>query len=304
VYLDSCDIRFGGCTFERNQFSGIEAYNSKVTLTECEVKSNLGGGIGVHRNSLVLSTGAKLSRNRAFGILVDTGATFAAEGGQITGSHAPGVIVNGAKATLSKLTISGSPQAGVQVDGAAGGLVTLIGVTVQANGTGVIAGEGGRARISTSKFVGNGLHCDAQDQSAFFIEESEFSGSKDGVGIVAHSGAVLHLENCKVSHEKSYGIVSETDLTIVGASVLACGIAGIAFLDGAKGKITDSTIESNPRDGVHIIGGTPDLKGCKIRKNGGYGIVKAKQCVDADIHGNTIEANKSGHSITGEFQFN
>jgi hypothetical protein len=210
-------------------------------------------------------------------------------------------VVSDGKVTLTKVAVAGSSEAALQVSGAHG-LLVLVGGEVTGNETGAIAGESGRLKITGSKFIGNGLHCEAQKKSKVFIEQSEFSGSKDGVGIFGQSEAVLHIEKSNFRKEAKYGILTETDTTIRDCSVAECGIAGITFLKGAKGKLSDSRIESNTGDGVRIIGGTPDLKGCTIQKNAGYGVVKAKECIDADASGNTVEGNTSGNIITGEFQ--
>jgi hypothetical protein len=197
--------------------------------------------------------------------------------------------------------VTQSADVALQVEGQ-NGLLVLSGGRVNANGTGAVVSGGGRLKVTNTAFTGNGLHIEALAQSKVFIEGATFSGSTDGVGIIGQSGAVLHIEKSKVSDESKYGIVSATDATIAGGAVSGCGLAGIVFLSGAKGKLTDCAIEGNKGDGVRIIGGTPDLKGCTIQKNGGYGVVRAKECIDADVKGNTVEGNTAGNSVTGEFQ--
>jgi hypothetical protein len=231
--------------------------------------------------------------------LIDEGTTFRADQCELTGNSR--IVVANGKLTLDKTTITACPEVAVQLDGTKS-LMLLKSAQFISNATAFIATDGARVKMDESIFNGNGLHFEANRGAKIFAVGSNFGNSIDGIGIIMQLDAVLHMERCTISRESKYGLVTATDTTIANSQITDCGLAGIVFLKGAKGKVSESTIEKNKKDGLHIVGGTPEIKDCRINQNAQFGIVKAKECVDADVRGNTVEGNAAGNIVPGQFQ--
>jgi hypothetical protein len=299
VYASSSEVSFTECTFDECAFSGLEIENSKVVMKQCKFTNNRGGGIGIRRTSLVAASSCALSGNQTFAVLIDEGTTFRADQCELTGNSR--MVVTNGKVTLDKTTITACREVAVQLDGAKS-LMLLKSAQFISNATAFIATGGARVKMDESIFNGNGLHFEASRGAKIFAAGSNFGNSIDGIGIIIQPDAVLYMERCTVGRESKYGLVTATDATIAKSQITDCGLAGILFLKGAKGKVSECTIERNKKDRLHIVGGTPEIKDCSIKENAQFGIVKAKECVDADVRGNTVEGNGAGNIVPGEFQ--
>jgi hypothetical protein len=299
VYASSCEASFTECAFDECVFSGLEIENSKVAMKQCKLTSNRGGGIGIRKTSLVSASSCCLSGNQTFAVLVDEGTTFRAEQCELMGNAR--IVVTNGKMTLDNTTITACREVAVQLDGNKS-LMLLKSAQFISNATAFIATGGARVKMEESIFNGNGLHFEANHGAKIFAVGSNFGNSIDGIGIVMQPDAVLYMERCTIGRESRYGLVTATDVTITKSQITDCGIAGIVFLKGAKGKVSECAIEKNKRDGLRIIGGSPEIKDCRIKENAQFGIVKAKECVDADVRGNAVEGNAAGNIVPGEFQ--
>jgi hypothetical protein len=297
VFVDSSDVTFTDCTFTENVFTGLEAGNSKIQLHRCLLNRNTTAGLGIRKSSLVTAEGGTVNENHTCGVQVDLGSTLSALKTEFK-ANSRAVIATG-KVTLEGAIITGSADVAVQVEGEKS-LLLLKNTEVGQNRTGLIAFKKARCKIADCVFNENGLHFEGTEGARIFAANSKFSKSTDGIGIVVLSDAVLRMEDCSITDEFTYGLVTGASATISRSQITSCGVAGIVFLKGAKGKVTECQIERNKSSGVRIVGGSPDLKRCVVKDNAQFGIVKAKECIDADVHGNTVEGNGT-NIVTAEF---
>jgi hypothetical protein len=299
LYAHSSQFVVDQCQFDDCGVRAVDVTNSHVTFSNCAIVGNTGGAFAAHEGSLVGFTGSSVLRSGAFGVVCDLGATFSADVSEFSENQGPAIVANG-KVQICNSRLTKNATLAAQVRGEAS-LLWLHACDVMENGTGVIAFDRGRLKLSDSAFVENGLHLEVRENAKLLASATRFEKSVEGIGIVILEKGIAHLEACSILGESRYGLISFADATISQTEITGCGVAGLAFSKDAKGRVANCRIEGNTGAGVHIIDGCPVFVDCTISGNGKQGIVESSESF-ADVEGAQVSGNTGGDIVTGTFK--
>lgn len=175
----SSQIEFIDCVFEAGLGSGLRVEGaSRVTLTRCEVRKNLSGGIIVARGARLVVTGGQVSGNGGDGL-------------QVSGT--------GSAALIESTAIKRNLRNGVMVEQGA-----------SLTGQGIIASEnsfnGIHAADENTTLSLKGGEC-ARNGFSFVGKDSKGSLSgQGGAGLVAEAGARLVVEGAQIAGNARDGV--------------------------------------------------------------------------------------------------
>lgn len=305
IYLNGATGTFSGGLITKNvsqkDGGGLYAVNAStveitgdIVISDNQVPSGAGGGIGFSGKSLVTMSGGTVSGNYAVqggGAIVQSGASMILTGGTFSGNeskaYAGAIYVNqpNADGTLSTLYMQGGTITGNTSGNAAGGVyvnkgyMEMTGGTISKNET-ANYGCGIYFMRATGKVTGGTV-------------TGNVSG-KDGAGIYCYAGQVEIGGNVKITNNTS----------LKGAG------GGLGFTKESKGKLTGGTITGNSAGnaGGIIVQGQAHLTmtggyvGYNTTKGSGGGVYVNKSSMD--LYGGQIVGNTSVKTGAGMFANN
>lgn len=302
IYLNGATGKFSGGKITKNvsekDGGGLYAVSAStveisgdIVISDNQVPSGAGGGIGFSGKSQVTMSGGTVSGNYAVqggGAIVQSGASMILTGGTFSGNeskaYAGAIYVNqpNADGTLSTLTMSGGTITGNKSGNAAGGIYVNKGYMEMTGGT--------ISKNQTANY-GCGIY--------FMRSEGKVTGGtitgnvsgKDGAGLYAYAGKVEIGGDVKVTGNTSQK----------GAG------GGLGFTKECQAKLTGGTITGNDAGnaGGIIVQGQAHLTmtggyvGYNTTRASGGGVYVNKSSMD--FYGGTITGNTSVKTGAGLF---
>lgn len=155
-----------------------------------------------------------------------------------------GVVVAGARVTLSKLVVRGCSSGGVVVDGPDAQLEKLLVEGVDGDGV-VVSGSGAQIRqVKVERALGIAIFAAGND-----LLVTQCEASFGHIGILIDGDTSAEISKCRVQHMREYGLVSQ----------------------GGNGQVLDNKVEHVGR-GVLAAGDTIHVEGNRIENSVHLGI--------------------------------
>ena len=298
-------LRLDGCSVTGNAWEGVDAWDSTLILSGCEITDN---GQGVHCVGSALNiTGCDISLNHGDGVSLMASQAYLASS-TLNNNTGWGLSCDLSNATLTSCELSFNWLDGVDAYG--GSYVVVEGCSISYNGlegfwSGLSCQLGSGAEVRDCAIIGNGLDGVACEGSWISVENCEIADNyRFGIYVYQSSGVVvrnctlihdaLFLEGYELAHflhtvedntvngAPLYYVVNSTGLTIgrpIGSLIVVNSHAITVFTGSLTEKInisrTDVAIEVAFSENIV-------LKSCYVDQNGWYGVYTYNSTVSVE----------------------